>query len=140
MIGKKSYLAAALVAASATMANAAEHQVILTGFSYFPAVTYAKPGDKVIFINESGEEQTVVGKDSGWTVGPLADLGEGQLVVTEETELKFFAAYSPEATDAGGDTTTASADGGASQETGTYEDAPIKAEISFDAPPLSDNS
>ena len=138
MIGKNTYIAAALLAGSASMAHAAEHMVVLTGFSYFPAVTYAAPGDTVIFINESGEEQTVVGKDSGWIIGPLTDQAEGSLVVTEETELKFFAAYSDEMGDEEDDTTTASADGGASQEHGTYEDAPIRAEISFEAPNLSE--
>ncbi|MEM6310021.1 MAG: hypothetical protein AAF754_08220 [Pseudomonadota bacterium] len=139
MISKKTYLAAALLAGSASMAQAAEHMVVLTGFSYFPAVTYAAPGDTVVFINESGEDQTVVGKDSGWVIGPLSDLGEGSLVVTEETELKFFAAYSDEMEDESDDSTTASADGGASQEHGTYDDAPIRAEISFETPNLSES-
>ena len=102
--------------------------VVMTGFSYFPAVTYAVPGDTIRFINESGEAQTVVGKDSGWSLGPLQDQASDTLTVSEETELKFFAAYQ----------CTSECEGEEEQENpGNYDEAPIKAEISFSQPPLN---
>ncbi|THH37118.1 hypothetical protein E4Z66_09300 [Aliishimia ponticola] len=114
----------------ASVAHSEEHRVVLTGFSYFPSVVYAQPGDSVIFINESGEEQTVVGRDTGWVVGPLGDQQEGQLTINEETELAFFAAYAAEEDDDTDETSPNS-------EYGDYDEAPIKAEITFDEPNLS---
>lgn len=131
MKAKHLALAAVLTTGLSTAAHADEHMIVLTGFSYFPAVTYVVPGDTVVFINESGEEQTVVGKDAGWVVGPLTNEEEGVLVVTEETELKFFAAYQPEEEET--DDTAAEDD----EDYGDYEDAPIRAEITFETPPLS---
>jgi len=132
----KNVCAALIATGLASAAAAEEHIVILTGFSYFPAVTYAQSGDTVVFVNESGEEQTVVGKDVGWIIGPLDDAAEGMLVVDEETELKFFAAYvacSQEECDEDDD----GGDEIAGEDYGTYDDAPIRAEITFDAAPLS---
>lgn len=147
MMVNKLFLAGALALGLGTAAQADEHVVVLTGFSYFPAITYVHPGDTVIFVNESGETQTVVAKDSGWTVGPLDNEAEGALVVDDDTELLFFAAYcNEENVDAAGNcgqgTGQANTTGGdASVDTpddtyGDYEGAPIKAEISFESPPL----
>jgi len=132
----KNVCAALIATGLASAAAAEEHIVILTGFSYFPAVTYAQSGDTVVFVNESGEEQTVVGKDTGWVIGPLENAAEGMLVVNEETELKFFAAYvncSQESCD--NDEEEGNSLPG--EDYGTYDDAPIRAEITFDAAPLS---
>lgn len=135
--------AATLGIAAAATAQAEEHAVVLTGFSYFPAVVYAQPGDTIRFINESGEEQTVVGKDAGWVVGPLQDLQEGMLTVDQETELAFYAAYQ-EFVDLDGDgENDLDKDSGTGNDTvpqdyGSYENAPIKAEITFLEPPLTE--
>ncbi len=151
MMLKTAKFAAAFALGMATAAQAEDHTIVVTGFSYFPAVTYVLPGETVTFVNESGEEQTVVGKDAGWVVGPLADGADGSLTVTEETELKFFSAYQNcengnEGTDvncgSGNDPDPASTDpatgtDGPTEQYGNYEDAPIKAEITFDAPPLN---
>lgn len=132
MVMKKSALALACAMGLASQAHAAEHTIVLTGFSYFPAVTYVSPGDTVIFVNSSGEEQTVVGKDAGWTVGPLQNDEEGALSVTQETELRFYAAHQEDVEgEAVDDEETAES------EYGSYETAPIKAEITFDEPPLN---
>lgn len=123
--------AAALGIAAAATAQAEEHSVVLTGFSYFPAVVYAQPGDTIRFVNESGEEQTVVGKDAGWVIGPLQNLEQGYLSVDQETELAFYAAY--EEVPGEGD----EGEGGEEDpDYGSYENAPIKAEITFEEPPL----
>lgn len=120
------------IAAAAT-AQAEEHAVVVTGFSYFPAVVYAQPGDTIRFVNESGEEQTVVGKDAGWVIGPLQNLEEGTLMVDQETELAFYSAYQEDG-EQDGDGVAAEDDPDA--EYGSYENAPIKAEITFAEPPL----
>ena len=145
MMVNKSLIAAAMLLGTATTALAEEHTVVMTGFSYFPAVTYAGPGDKIYFVNESGETQTVVGRDSGWTVGPLAANESGYLIVSEETELKFFAAYGAcENGNAGEDGNCGfgnddDGDGIIDEEEMEYgyDNAPIKAEITFDSPPLN---
>lgn len=132
--------AAALGIAAAAAAQAEEHSVVVTGFSYFPAVVYAQPGDTIRFVNESGEEQTVVGKDAGWTVGPLQDLEEGLLTVDQETELAFYSAYE-EFVDENGDGINdldAASGTGTDPDYGSYENAPIKAEITFVEPPLTE--
>lgn len=118
---------------AAATAQAEEHAVLVTGYSYFPAVVYAQPGDQIRFINGSGEEQTVVGKDAGWTIGPLQHQEEGTLLVQEETELAFYSAYA-EFVDADGDGVN-DVEG---DEYGSYENAPIKAEITFLPPPLTE--
>lgn len=139
----------------AVPALANEHVIIVTGFSYFPAVTYAKSGDTVRFINQSGGPETVVGRDTGWVIGPLNDLEEGELVVNEETELAFFSAYKDCSNGSdgedgncglGNDSTQTTTTSGTSTGTndagtdfdpyGTYEEATIKAEITFEEPVL----
>lgn len=126
--------AAALGIATAATAQAEEHSVVVTGYSYFPAVVYAQPGDAIRFINESGEQQTVVGKDAGWVVGPLQDLEEGYLTVEQATELAFYSAYQ-EFVDENGDGVNDAETGAEDDGYGSYENAPIRAEITFDAPP-----
>lgn len=144
----KLLLASALAFGLGTAAHAKEHIIVLTGFSYFPAITYVDSGDTVIFVNESEETQTVVAKDSGWTVGPLDASSQGALVVEDDTELLFFAAYCDQTNvDAAGNCgqSTGGTDSGSSNDAadtpddiyGTYDGAPIKAEISFEAPPLN---
>lgn len=147
--------ASAFSLALAVPALATEHVIIVTGFSYFPAVTYANSGDKVRFINQSGGPETVVGRDTGWVIGPLKDLEEGELVVNEETELAFFSAYKDCSNGSDGKdgncglgndtdqtttttgTTTGSTDGAVDLNPyGTYEEATIKAEITFEIPIL----
>lgn len=115
------HIATALVMGMTSVAHADEHMVVMTGFSYFPDVIYAKPGDRVRFVNRSGEEQIVVGRGTDWTVGPLDNEGDGVLVVAQSTELAFFAAYQQA--------------GGEGDQYGNYADAPIKAEITFAPPP-----
>lgn len=172
MLPRKLIAAGALSLAMSAPAIAEEHMVIVTGFSYFPAITYAQPGDSIRFINQSGGPEIVVGRNTGWFI-VLGTDGEGELVVEEETELLFFSAYQalcefftgedaencgPEDNDTttstvvdntGSATTTTSntgtsgsasdpAAGDSDDENpfGNYEDAEIKAEITFEAPVL----
>ena len=134
------YASAFTLCLAAAPVHAEEHTIVLTGFSYFPAITYLSAGDTVRFINESGEEQTVVGKDVGWVVGPLQDSEEGLLTVNEETELAFYSAYQPsdsESDVAGGDDAATASD---DPNYGDYENARIKAEVTFDPAPLDEDT
>lgn len=140
MLPNKLILAGALgLAMAAPLAAeqiaATEHVIVLTGFSYFPAVTYAHPGDTIRFVNESGGFETVVGKDAGWYIGPLANAEQATLVVTEDTELAFFSAYGLCTQGQGGGTC---GNGQDSTDAGTFEGAAVKAEISFATPALTD--
>lgn len=123
---KKCYFAAATIVGLAGTAHAEEHMIVLTGFSYFPAITYAKPGDTVRFINRSGEPQMVVGKNAGWMVGPLDDQAEATLAVDQETDLSFFAAY--------GDWS----EGGDGADYGDFNSAMVRAEIIFANAPVTE--
>lgn len=116
---KNLHIAGALVLGMTSAAQAEEHLVVLTGFAYFPGVIYAHPGDTVRFINESGQEQTVVGKDADWVIGPLGDNEEASIKINAGMELLFFAAHDDD------------------DDFGTYEQAPVRAEITFENPPLN---
>jgi len=50
---------------------AAEHTVLILGEAFFPEITYANPGDTIVFVNASEAEQTVAAHDDSWTVGPI---------------------------------------------------------------------
>lgn len=132
---RASALSLALALPAQADSTGREHIIIVTGFSYFPAITFAKPGDTVRFVNQSGGTETVVGRDTGWIVGPLEDQQEGALVITEETELAFFSAYQDCGACTAGEEDP-DADSGTTDPYGSYDDAAIKAEISFDAPDL----
>lgn len=117
-------LAAIATACWVSSAQAETHIIVLTGLSYFPAITYAQPGDTVIFINESGQSQTIVAKQADWTIGPLAIAEESSLQVTQETELQFY----PVNCTNPNDQTKSCGLGGSN--------ARIKPKITFDPPPL----
>ena len=83
---QKLALAAAFgaVMAPAAFADGAathEHTVMVLGESFFPRVTYAEPGDTVRFVNASDSEQSIVGKEDNWSVGPIAVEGEASFTV-----------------------------------------------------------
>ena len=79
----------ALSFATASMANEKEHDILILPDTYFPETTYLKPGDKVNFINVSGDTHTIIAANEEWTIGPL-DIDEvHQMVVVPEIERTF---------------------------------------------------
>ena len=113
-MGFKHVFASAFFAAIASSpALSEQHMVIVTGFSFFPETVYVQPGDTVLFINKSGEIQTVTARDGSWRVGPIANEDEAVLTINTDTVLDYR----------GHSTSQTEAD-------------PIGASLSFETPPL----
>ncbi|MEL6888206.1 MAG: hypothetical protein AAFO86_05795 [Pseudomonadota bacterium] len=73
----------------ATVASAAEHDILILPNTYFPETTYLNPGDTVKFINMSGDEHTIIAANEAWTIGPLGADQDHTLVVDSEIERTF---------------------------------------------------
>tara|TARA_R110002124_G_scaffold170806_3_gene338589 strand:- start:1764 stop:2111 length:348 start_codon:yes stop_codon:yes gene_type:complete len=81
-------LAAAMIMSTGA-AWADNQSVLIVEGSFFPSTIYARPGDNVIFTNQSGETQIVSGPAESWTSGPIADSASYQLNLTHSTPLIF---------------------------------------------------
>ncbi|OAN80644.1 hypothetical protein A8B82_00960 [Sulfitobacter sp. EhC04] len=84
--------ACAIAAASALWAGAAQadnQSVLIVEGSYFPSTIYAKPGDNVIFTNQSGVVQHISGPEDTWTSGPIGVDATYRLNLTHSTPLSF---------------------------------------------------
>ncbi|MFD2740876.1 hypothetical protein ACFSUD_14930 [Sulfitobacter aestuarii] len=68
---------------------AADHEVLITEGAYFPSLTYAQPGDRLIFINSSDAAQTVTGAEESWSSGPIPIDGSFVLDLAEEIPQGF---------------------------------------------------
>lgn len=73
----------------ASVANAAEHEILILPDAYFPETTYLDPGDQVKFINESGDVHTIVASSGSWSIGPLNAGQEHILTIDNEIERTF---------------------------------------------------
>ena len=98
----------------ATMATAAEHNILILTDTYFPETTYLSPGDSVKFINVSGDEHTIIAANEAWSIGPLSVDEEYTMTVDPEIERTFHNAN-------------------AINSDGTYA---VTGDISFDASPV----
>ena len=47
---------------------AKEHEVIITGFGFFPQTTYIQPGDTVKFLNNAEYSHRLIGEEDRWEV------------------------------------------------------------------------
>ncbi|XDA97213.1 hypothetical protein AB1M95_13970 [Sulfitobacter sp. LCG007] len=92
-------VAAAVLAGAATLGSAdqvpepgtaAEHVVIILTGGYFPEVVYARPGDTIRFVNESGREHVVTAYAPGWTTGIIEPGQEMVVPVTITMEGDYF--------------------------------------------------
>ena len=84
--------AVALAAALSFVAGAAQaenHVVIINDGSYFPALVFATPGDKIIFRNHSDMSHTLNGANQQWTSGVIASESFYRLDVKAETPAEF---------------------------------------------------
>ncbi|MCZ4254370.1 hypothetical protein PVW51_04795 [Sulfitobacter sp. PR48] len=84
--------ACAIAAASTLWAGAAQadnQSVLIVEGSYFPSTIYAKPGDNVIFTNQSGQVQHLSGPEDTWTSGPIEVDATYRLNLTHATPLTF---------------------------------------------------
>lgn len=76
---------------SATAAQADEHSVLIMDGGFFPAVTYTKPGDNVVFTNNSAGPLILAGTDASWMSDSISVDGIYTLSVTGNTVLDFVA-------------------------------------------------
>ncbi|MEM6889731.1 MAG: hypothetical protein AAF636_16540 [Pseudomonadota bacterium] len=66
----------------AEYARATDHVVIILGSAYFPASVPVRAGDRVRFVNESGEKHLVTSTSGSWSLGPMEDGDERVLKIT----------------------------------------------------------
>lgn len=84
--------ACALAAAMSFMGGAAHadnHVVLILEGGYFPAVTYARAGDNIVFRNESGATHKMQGPEGSWESGPIGLNAQYVLNLTVNTPLTF---------------------------------------------------
>ncbi len=121
----------AVLACSAALAVQAEELgVMQAGVGYFPEISYAKPGDTIVFANFSGKVITIVGRDGAWVLGPLANGTQTPVTLTAEMGTDYFTAYGSCAT------STECSEPNPAIAYGTVEGASEVAAISFDPPPV----
>ena len=58
-----------------TTAHAEFNTIEITDGAYLPTISYVRPGDDLIFENESDQAHTVNGPDGSWTTGPISPGG-----------------------------------------------------------------
>ncbi len=76
---------------TASAAQADNHTVLIMDGGFFPAVTYTKPGDNVIFTNNSASALKLAGADSSWVSESISVDSTYTLNVTGSTSLDFVA-------------------------------------------------
>lgn len=89
--------AVAALLCTATAARAADHVILIVDGAYFPLVTHAAPGDRLIFTNTLATEQQVSGINDVWTSGPIAQDGSFAVELDETTPSGFYG-IAPDAT------------------------------------------
>jgi plastocyanin len=92
MLNSYSAKAGALAAllCAATTAQAADHVVLIVDGAYFPLVTYAAPGDTLVFTNTLETEQQVTGAGDVWTSGPIPQDQSFSLQLSDEVPATFY--------------------------------------------------
>ena len=68
-----------LVAASASVALAADHAVSISGFSYSPANLTVAVGDTVTWTNSDAQAHTATATDGSWDTGNLGNGASGSV-------------------------------------------------------------
>lgn len=103
---------AAAIALWGGAVHAGTHLVMIVDGGYFPAVTYAQPGDILVFENFSEAAHTVKGPEDTWVSDSIPVDGKFTLAIEEGMPLTF---------------------------TGTGTDGyEVAGEISFNEPPLAE--
>lgn len=88
----KGLCAAALAATfTASAAHADNHTVLIMDGGFFPAVSYVKPGDNLIFTNNSAGALVLAGADSSWVSNSIGIDATYVLNVTGNTTMEFVA-------------------------------------------------
>lgn len=84
------YLCAAVFAGAASLAHAAEHQIMLVEHGFFPEVSYVSVGDTVTFVNTTEIGENVLASDLSWEVPTIASGGSRQITIQENMVMSFI--------------------------------------------------
>lgn len=87
---------AAAITMTATAAGAVDHEILIVEGAYFPPLTYAEIGDRLVFVNSSNSPHIVEGPEEAWTSGPIPVEGSYTLTLDDETPLTFMASADTE--------------------------------------------
>lgn len=91
----KTLLAAGALLASATLANAADHVVSISGFAFEPANLTIAVGDSVTFVNRDNAPHTATQNDRAFDTGRLSRNGQSTLTFTAAGSFDYFCAVHP---------------------------------------------
>ncbi|WP_375691460.1 hypothetical protein [Pseudooceanicola sp. LIPI14-2-Ac024] len=65
------------------------HLVMIYDSGVFPRRTYASKGDRIMFVNMSGEDMTLISSDDSWSTGKMSDGGGYLLLVQNGVDTDF---------------------------------------------------
>ena len=91
----KSLLFAGTLLASATMANAADHVVTISGFAFQPAKLTIATGDTVTFVNKDGAPHTATQKNGAFDTGRLARSAQKAVTFASAGSFGYFCKIHP---------------------------------------------
>lgn len=84
-------LAATALAAFASPALSAEHEILIVDGAYFPPLIYVNYGDNVVFVNNASSAHEVKASDDSWTSGLIPLDGSFTLEIEADTYLAYQA-------------------------------------------------
>ena len=88
------FFGAALAALSiGTVAQAAEHRILVLPDAYFPRISYVNSGDTVRFVNTGESTHEIISKNGDWTL-EIAAQSEAVMVVEQGLQTEFYDASS----------------------------------------------
>lgn len=90
MSGPSKLLCAAVFACAASLANAAEHQIMLVEHGFFPEVSYVSIGDTVTFVNTTEIGENVLARDFSWATPTMPSGGSYQITIQENMVMNFI--------------------------------------------------
>lgn len=91
----KSLLMAGALMASASLANAADHVVTISGFKFQPANLTIAAGDSVTFVNKDGAPHTATHNGGGFDTGRLSKNGKSKMRFSAAGTFSYFCAVHP---------------------------------------------
>jgi plastocyanin len=91
----KSLLIAGALLASTTIANAADHVVTISGFTFQPANLTIAAGDRVTFVNKDGAPHTATQNNKAFDTGRLARNAQSTVTFASAGSFGYFCAIHP---------------------------------------------
>jgi plastocyanin len=91
----KSILIAGVLLASTSLAQAADHVVTITGFSFVPATLTVAAGDTVTFINKDGSLHTATDRGNAFDTGRLSRNKQATITFASAGSFSYFCEVHP---------------------------------------------